>query len=451
MNITTFKDDLLELRDFSKHLERFINTEHDFVDGSLVIALSSKFGSGKSTFLNMWRTEIESAEEGQSKPLVVALNAWESDYNGDPLYAIVSALAEAAQKEGVVADNLLEAVKDFGWFATAIGSQIVNKFTGVNPVAAGEVAKRKKADRLKGPPQTIDAFSVYEARKRAMKSLREAIQGIVSSSTPKVLFLVDELDRCRPDYAISYLETVKHLFDTKGAVFVLAADRHHLENSAKTAFGRDLDFEEYYRKFIHREVTLPQISDAGYVKLANAYTRFFLEGDGPRLCFMKLDRHRIENISELIGALKLTPRQIQEVFRTLGHMLETSEDKRGRLLWCLGVGSIAMAALKLGAPKIFHQLGAQKLDAVEAIDFLNKILGGSYIDWWFTLFLTGGGIYMDEGESLVDVMTRAGLIDKDKGSDMRSDMSQWQSGWGLHSSKRFQQIYEKIQHISQWN
>lgn len=451
MNITTFKDDLLELRDFSKQLERFIDTEHAFVDGSLVIALSSKFGSGKSTFLNMWRTEIENAEEGQSKPLVVALNAWESDYNGDPLYAIVSALAEAAQKKGEAADNLLEAVKDFGWFSTAIGSQIVNKLTGVDPVAAGEVAKRKKADRLKEHPKTIDAFSVYEARKRAMKSLREAIQGIVSSSTPKALFLVDELDRCRPDYAISYLETVKHLFDTKGAVFILAADRHHLENSAKTAFGRDLDFEEYYRKFIHREVTLPQISDAGYVKLAKAYTRFFLECEGSRLCFMELDERRIENISELIGALKLSPRQIQEVFRTLGHMLETSEEKRGRLLWCLGVGSIAMAVFKLGAPKIFHELGAQKLDAVEAINFLNEIVGGSYPDWWFTLFLTGGGLHMEEGESSEDVMRRAGLIDEEKGSGMRRDLSQWLSGWGHHSSNRFRQIYEKIQHISQWN
>jgi hypothetical protein len=44
MNISTFQDDLLELKDFSTQLERFIDTEHEFVEGSLVVALSSKYG-----------------------------------------------------------------------------------------------------------------------------------------------------------------------------------------------------------------------------------------------------------------------------------------------------------------------------------------------------------------------------------------------------------------------
>jgi predicted KAP-like P-loop ATPase len=44
-----------------------------------------------------------------------------------------------------------------------------------------------------------------------------------------ILFLVDELDRCRSDYAISYLQTIKHIFDIKAAVFLLAADRKHLD------------------------------------------------------------------------------------------------------------------------------------------------------------------------------------------------------------------------------
>lgn len=230
MNISTFEDDLLELQGFSKQLEQFIDTEHAFVDGSLVIALSSKFGSGKSTFLNMWRTAIENAEEDESKPF---------------------------------------------------------------------------------------------------------------------------------------------------------------------------------------------------------------------------EPHRVENISELIGALKLTPRQIQEVFRTLGHMFETTEENRGRLLWCLGVGSIAMAAFKIGAPDVYHSLGNQQYDPVEAWSFLNRTLGEAPSpDWWFTLFLTGGGLHAEEGESPEDMMRRAGVIQQ--GENMGRELSHWWSGWGQHSSNRFNQIYEKIQQISQW-
>jgi hypothetical protein len=449
MNIATFQDDLLELRDFSERMEKFIDTEHAFVEGSLVIALSSKFGSGKSTFLRMWSSALE-ARESDIKPLVISLNAWESDYNGDPLFAIVSALAEVVQKKGEAAGALLEAARDFGWFSTAIGSQIATKLTGIDPVAAAELAEKKKAARLDSIQVPMDAFSIYEGRKKAMAALKEAIREIVASASPRALFLVDELDRCRPDYAIAYLETIKHLFDTKGAVFVLAADRLQLENSAKTAFGSELDFEEYYRKFVHREVELPPISDNGYAQLAQAYTRYYLERAGSRFCFLKFDERRIGNISELIGALKLTPRQIQEVFRTLGHIFETTEGNRGQLLWCLGVGSIAMAALRIGAPKIFEALGNEKLDPIDAANFLTNARGISYPNWWFTLFLTGGGLQIENGESAEAVMKRAGLIDKDESDSLRSDLSQWSSGWGNGRSNRFKQIHEKIQQLSTW-
>ena len=56
MKISTFKDDLLELEDFASRLEDFIATEHDYVEGSLVLALTSKYGSGKTTFLEMWKS-----------------------------------------------------------------------------------------------------------------------------------------------------------------------------------------------------------------------------------------------------------------------------------------------------------------------------------------------------------------------------------------------------------
>lgn len=261
--------------------------------------------------------------------------------------------------------------------------------------------------------------------------------------------MVDELDRCRPDYAISYLETIKHIFDVKGAVFLLAADRRQLENSAKTAFGLDLDFEEYYRKFIHREITLPAISDSGYEKLASKYVRYYLEGGGARNCYM--DTGNIKHISELVSALKLTPRQIQDVFRILGHIFETSEEKKGRLYWCLAVGSIVMAALKIGEPKIFRLLGNQELEPKDGLDYLNSILGGKdNIEWWFTLFFTGSGLKIEKDEKAEQVFRKVGLINE--GDDFRAkDLGQWHAGWGHSYSSRFAQIYEKIEQISQWN
>lgn len=450
MKISTFEDDLLELEEFANRLEQFIATEHEYIEGGLVLALTSKYGSGKTTFLEMWKSSLDNKADTADKPLVISLNAWESDYYGDPLFAIISALVESLETKGESANSLVNAAKDFGWFAAAIGSQIANKFTGIDTVAAGELAEKKKGEREESTPIIPDTFSVYQGRKSAMELLKKEINSFVAASEPRVIFLVDELDRCRPDYAITYLETIKHIFDVKGAVFILAADRQQLENSAKTAFGQNLDFEEYYRKFIHREITLPKISETGYKRLASKYVTYYLEREGKRHCFMKFDHCRVENISELIGALKLTPRQIQEVFRILGHIFSTTEEQKGRLLWCLGVGSIVMAALKVGDPKIFHLLGAQQMETQEAVSYLNSLLKTTDIEWWFLLLLTGGGIKRNEGETVEELIKIAGFTNEDGNVSIRGDLGQWSMGWGHSVYGCISKIHDNIEQISQW-
>src|SRR3954463_14922075 len=86
--------DKLERRDFALRLEAFLETEIHFVEaGALVLSLNGAFGSGKTTFLEMWRNEIvERRKEGVALPIPIMLNAWESDFCGDPLLALVSAI-----------------------------------------------------------------------------------------------------------------------------------------------------------------------------------------------------------------------------------------------------------------------------------------------------------------------------------------------------------------------
>ena len=76
MEPSTFDDDLLNLSDFAKRLEKFIEVEHHFVQGSLVLALNSKFGSGKTTFLEMWKSDLKKGGDEDNGPLVISLNAW---------------------------------------------------------------------------------------------------------------------------------------------------------------------------------------------------------------------------------------------------------------------------------------------------------------------------------------------------------------------------------------
>ncbi|HEX7260948.1 MAG TPA: hypothetical protein VF258_03965, partial [Luteolibacter sp.] len=171
--------------------------------------------------------------------------------------------------------------------------------------------------------------------------------------------------------------------------------------------------------------------------------------DGVRQCFMPLESHRIQNLSELVAALKLTPRQIQECFRVLGHILSTETDKRGKLLWCLSVASIAMSAFRIGKPEIFQQLGNQCLTPNDAILLLRGDLKLKDVEWWFTLFATGHGILFKEGQNVIDVLKEAGLMSNDSDS-VPGYFSQWYQGWGHSSENRFAQTHQRIEHIMQW-
>ena len=451
MQISKFSEDLLGLQAFAEKLERFINIEHRFVSESLVISLNGGFGAGKTTFLKMWTDRIKNNKDSPDGPLVVEVNAWNDDYCGDPLVSLVSAIIGSLNDKNVNYQSLCNAAKDVGWFLTGIGGQVVSKLTGIDAVAAGELAEKKKSVREGKQELSGGFFDVFEKRKKALGSLKTAIRAMIKGDKPSVLILVDELDRCRPDYAISYLETIKHVFDIHGIVFILAVDRKQLECSAKAAFGADLNFPEYYRKFIQREISLPEPSKQAYQAMASKYVHFYLQRENERRCFMALDRPRNDNIVELISSMKMTPRQIQEVFRVMGHVLQTDEGNKGRLPWCLGVGTILMSTLRIGHPRIYEALGRSVLKVPEAGAFFRQ-LGLSHSEWWLTLCLTGGGLESKVGseKELADIYRAAGFISGEEGSRLNR-LGQWYDGWGHSSSGGFEQIYAKIEQISSWD
>ncbi len=131
--------------------------------------------------------------------------------------------------------------------------------TGLDPVSAAALAEEKKQGRK---PKIPDFVTLYEERTKALRKLKDTLKEVFGGDVPKAIVFVDELDRCRPDYAINYLETIKHVFDVHGLVLVLAVDYHQLENSAKALFGARLKFADYFRKFVQRTITLPEPDDS---------------------------------------------------------------------------------------------------------------------------------------------------------------------------------------------
>ncbi|QDE47832.1 hypothetical protein EIN43_17235 [Enterobacter hormaechei] len=67
---------------------------------------------------------------------------------------------------------------------------------------------------------------------------------------PTFIF-IDELDRCRPNYAIDMLETIKHLFDINNVVFVIATDKEQLSHSICSVYGSGFDATRYLDRFLY--------------------------------------------------------------------------------------------------------------------------------------------------------------------------------------------------------
>lgn len=293
-----------------------------------------------------------------------------------------------------------------------------------------------------------DPFNAFIEQKTALEELKKAISALIYESENEVLFFVDELDRCRPDYAITYLEVIKHIFDINGAVFILAADRKQLENSAKTAFGVDLDFEEYYRKFIHREVNLPQITKQGYEKMVFNYMKFYLEKMDHRFSRLELNDNTKREISQLAYGFELTPRQVQEIFRILGHFLSTDEKNAGNLRVIWGNAAILMCTLRVCQSKIFDSLGKGTLKVHAGLDFLLDHFEKRVVTWWMKCFLSGGGLGKMDLEEF-NRQLEAYKTDFDPVSN--EEIAQLNGRWNTFNNEtnHFADIYKRILNVDQ--
>lgn len=444
MTVNTFDDDLLGLGSFAQSLERFLMVEREFVDGSLVVSINSRFGTGKSTFLRMWQDRL--ANDSPIEDLhVTAVNAWLNDYCGEPLYSIISALAESFD-DSAAAHRLVNSAKNISWFGTSTVGQVLKHFTGVDPAESASLSDDKKAERKLGVSKSLNEYSVFESRLSAMLTLRVTITDVLQNNDGPVLILVDELDRCRPDYAISYLETMKHFFDIEGVIFVLAIDKAQLCCSAKKAFGDDLDFDEYYRKFVDRDVSLPQMTQTAHFSVVQSYVGKYLKSESVRGTAFGTEEHDLQRISRLATGLKMTLRQTQEMFRLVGHIFSTETGNQTKANWCLSAAILFMAGLRVADSQRYRDFSEEPQEGRAVFEDLRRLFGEKDANWWFWLVYTGGGIDVGQEspqsshQRLSDSITGLRALSQDS-------LNQYASGWGHSIGPRFTEIYSKIEGV----
>ena len=225
------------------------------IDLGGTIALTGEWGSGKTTFLRMWKQSLED----QHYPTVL-LNAWETEWAEDPLIAVIACIKRACKQEESkeALNDVISVAKGFvQWpiqMVRTIGRAVVDHYVG-------EVSQAIEEQTGQAFDKAVDSF---DGREQSMITLKAALEKLAwnvnqgSEDGKPLVFIIDELDRCRPDYAVRMLEVLKHFFVVRNIVFVCAVDKKHLEDSICGFYGSEkMNAAEYLRRFFELEINLP--------------------------------------------------------------------------------------------------------------------------------------------------------------------------------------------------
>lgn len=91
----------------------------------------------------------------------------------------------------------------------------------------------------------FDDYNQYYNRREIM---REKLTELIPNHG-KLWIFIDELDRCRPDFAVKTMEIIKHFFDITNVVFVFSVDLEQLSKTIQKVYGIGIDTDAYLRKF----------------------------------------------------------------------------------------------------------------------------------------------------------------------------------------------------------
>lgn len=211
---------------------------------SRVYSISAEFGIGKTFFCERLRDVL--AQDGIP---VSMLNIWKMDFYENPLVPLLIKMQDTYIKNNKVRVWVSNTLK----FGTNLTSWIIKNalkyFCGFNIDKLAKTYKQLK-------PAKSNIYNSYTEYETQLNKTKHFLSSWAEKVNKPIIIIIDELDRCRPDYAVKTLEVLKHFFDIPGFVFVLAIDEEQLKNSVETLFGTK-NFDGYKRKFINNSFLLP--------------------------------------------------------------------------------------------------------------------------------------------------------------------------------------------------
>lgn len=350
-----WRDDLLGRQHLAANLTEFVRPQRD----PLVISLHGGWGSGKTFFLRRWVHQLQN--EGFP---TFYYNAWSDDYSETPLISILTALEGVGTPVRAAARSLRAAAASFLLSAPA---NLLKAQAGLDLAQLGLDPKSLTArDKL------FDAYRTHRShRDRVRNELLSLSESIYSQSNLPTICVIDELDRCRPTFAIDLLETVKHVLDIPRFVFLFALNRRELTKSIRSVYG-EIDADGYLRRFFNVHLDLPSTDTEPYS--THLLQRFNLHAFFSGLSVVaKTSRHR-EEYKELASVLPrfwkllgLPLRDIEYCVTTLALVARNLPERHTLFPFLLA----PLPILRLRDPNLYQRFISGSANAADVVNRLD--------------------------------------------------------------------------------
>jgi predicted KAP-like P-loop ATPase len=254
------------------------------VDAPLVIVIDAPWGEGKTTFVKMWSGELNK----RNIPSIY-FDAFANDYQNDAFIALSShiidvleAAAPSSSKSKKFRTAAFKVAKVLGKAGLQAGIKVMSAGlieTEVLKGTATEVVNAIRDETEKSLDEILkDRLESHRSDKEAFTEFRSSLSELcevfynntdsherkLELRDKKLVFIIDELDRCKPSFALSILEHIKHFFSVDGVYFVLVTSLTQLNSSVRFAYG-EIDSRSYLEKFFHIRMQFPTSDTARQV------------------------------------------------------------------------------------------------------------------------------------------------------------------------------------------
>jgi len=282
-----------------------------------VIAVNARWGSGKSWVADRLESHFANAK-GIGR--CVKVNTLQFDFHHDPFSVISSAILSGATPGSKVTRDFKKSAKDVlraSLPAVAKGvAKVGLRSLGIDPQAASDATDEIASSGLDLSERAFEAMlKSFDETRKSTAAFKDKLAKLAADSGGALIVIVDELDRCRPSFALETLERIKHLFDVPNVVFILFMHDAAMHAAITHTYGDGIDPQEYLRKFVTVTADLPSVLDDqadAEIRFVNEFLREHVAGSQAGTQQDRSARDFLLGVGQLAPCFKATLRDVEQ-------------------------------------------------------------------------------------------------------------------------------------------